>query len=70
MSNDNHSGETTEEELGEQFHEIIRETVDDWVSSDSCEAYRDGRYVCIAEDELVENMLLMTTMTVLEFSEK
>jgi hypothetical protein len=69
MSSDNNSGETTEEQLGEQFHEIIRETVDGWVSSDSCETYRDGRYVCIPEDELVENMLLMTTMTVSEFSE-
>jgi LAS superfamily LD-carboxypeptidase LdcB len=69
MGSDNYSGEMTEEQIAEQFHEMIQEAVDDWVSSDDCEAYREGRYVCIAEEELVKNILVMAAMTVSEFSE-
>ena len=69
MSSDNYSGEMTGEQIAEQFHEMIQETVDDWVSSEDCEAYREGRYVRIAEEELVENILVITAMSVSEFSE-
>lgn len=55
--------------MGADLSKAVEQAVDDLVEDDSSSAHREGRFVKIEEDELVENVMMMLSLSLISMTE-